>query len=196
MDAGLLLVVSLGYLLVGKHIRERLSRFSSIIFLIYASQRHTHTYRERERERERERREREREREVIWVKRMEKSRAGLQRMHRLKRETYKKQINDGFWLAGRNSNGKKLLGQWERDRKERKIVSWTPDTTMWRRPKITAPILGCALRSGLTHRCEALKTEIPSKHVRELQQETRKMISNSVSPLFLLKTFYLAKTID
>ena len=78
--------------------------------------------------------------------------------------------------------------------------SWTIATTMWRRSKITTPILGEILLKGLTPRCKAVKTDLVKKYVRELQQKTRNIISMSMSALSLslslslshLTTFYLS----
>ena len=75
--------------------------------------------------------------------------------------------------------------EWTRDKKQEKKVSWTLDMTMWRQPKIMAHIMS-ELWEGdslLLQRCE---DRTPSKHMQELQQKTRNIISRSVPNLTLL----------
>ena len=67
------------------------------------------------------------------------------------------------------------------DRKQEKKISCGQDATIWRRLKITAPILGELRERGP---CEAVNTLPVSKHAPELQQTMGKIISRSVSAFF------------
>ena len=88
---------------------------------------------------------------------------------------YQQQIGDGFWLAGRKSNGKTVT----KDVEQKTGKDWQLD---FKHSDVkTAENYGShfgvnfAKRSHTCH--EAVKTQKTSERVRELQQETRKIVS-------------------
>ena len=113
------------------------------------------------------------------------SRSGYLWTPGLKIEIHQQQIGDRFWFVRRHSYRKAI----RRDMGEKK------KRRSWGQAKNDCICFWGQLHKGLPHlplRCE---DRILSKHMRALQQKMRKIISRSVSALFLLMMVYFSLSI-